>query len=126
MSHDLEFQKFAFTNIAAQFLTDSITATLTAHPQVDEAYPYVELGEVDIDDHNLGQELRADFHVWSNDSGPEQVKTILHSIRAALHEVDGNSGGFCFTGCRQTFTTVFMDRDDGLWHGVATYRALAS
>lgn len=104
----------------------SIGAPVEVHPPVNIAMPYVRIGETVINDHVLGHEISMDVHTFSKTEGSHEAKTIMHAIREALHGVNFERNGIVYTCCREQDARCFLDTENEEWHGVQTFRVLAS
>jgi hypothetical protein len=123
-SPDLSWQQRAFELVRAAVPGSVAVET---QPAVDQAFPYVHLGECTISDHEIGHELELTVHVWSNASGTDECKALQHNVRLALHSQSGLSKNeWTFTCCREDYATVILDRNGEIWHGLQRFRVLAS
>ncbi len=95
------------------------------------AMPYVELGEVQAIDEDIGcgqwLETFVDLHVWSQAVGTPEAHRIIAAVRAALRgdlTLDTNtaSGAVLHTFEHQS-TRVMRGRDPQVSHGIVTFRA---
>lgn len=121
MNYDIEWQKVLFTQI-----DNAVPCDVDAHPPGDRTLPYVQIGETTLEDHQIGRVIFADVHTWSDAEGPHVVKSLQNQIRVALHALSFTGGGYSFSCCREQDCRVFRDTEDEIWHGVQTFRVLAS
>jgi hypothetical protein len=118
---DLDFQTILYSTIDA-----AVDCAVEVHPPHDLVTPFVRIGESSLTDHVIGHEIRVDIHTFSTTEGGHEAKGIMHAIRTALHEQPFSQGSWIFTCCREEDARVFFDEDEEEWHGIQTYRALAS
>lgn len=120
-SPDLAFQKLLGAQIAAAVPT----VVVDAAPVFGRALPYIQIGESDIEEWEVGHSITSMVHVWSEAEGPHIVKQHQHSIREALHGTTFTQDGWQLTCIREQYADVIQDPDKKTWHGVQRFRALA-
>ena len=118
---DLDFQTVIYLTLDA-----ALSCNVEVHPPHDLPMPFVRIGESVLTDHVIGHEIRVDIHTFSTTEGSHEAKGIMHAIRTALHEQPFSRNDWVFTCCREEDARMFFDGDEEEWHGVQTYRVLAS
>lgn len=118
---DLDFQTILNSTLDA-----ALSCDVEVQPPHDKQTPFVRIGEGALVDHVIGHEIRVDIHTFSTAEGSHEAKGIMHAIRTALHEQPFSGGDWIFTCCREEDARTFYDPDEEEWHGVQTYRVLAS
>lgn len=110
-----------------------LSASLAPVPLCDavrqgQAFPYVTLGEdivtpgaaVDVET----EEIVTTLHVWSDQGGLHEAKTIMAAIKAALHNRPLTVAGFRPVRPLFRHATAFTQPDGVIRHGVIQFRAL--
>ena len=111
---------------------DRITPTQTAGTNitgnVKAAFPYLQLGEVqvigDFADCVDGSEVFFDVHVWSQAVGYPECKQLASIVRATLHEAELELDGFNVVDIQFQDTRYIRDPDGITSHAVVNFRAL--
>lgn len=102
------------------------SVAVEVHPPHGLPLPFVRIGESNLQDSEIGHEIRVDIHTFSSAEGSHEAKGIMHVTRNTLHGQAFSSGSWIFTCCREQDARIFFDAEQEEWHGVQTYRCLAS
>lgn len=121
-SPDLTFQEVVYLTLTAAMPT----ARIEAHPPHNVALPFIRIGESYVADNEIGHEINIDVHAFSGAEGPHEAKNLMHSVRTALHEGTFSRDVWHFTCVREESARVYFDTNEEEWHGIQTFRCLAS
>lgn len=130
MSAELAIQKAVVAALkAAAPVSALVGARVFDRVPPDAAYPYVNVGEIQLlpEDTDCGEsaEVFVTIHVWSNTPGAVQARDLAAKVRAALHrQALTLDDPHVLTEGEITDVRVFADPNPTLTHGVITYRAL--
>ena len=114
---------------------DALVAALTAsavpvYDSVPDATEpaYVVVGEADEEewdtDTSVGREVRLLVHTWSRYTGMKQVKDIMDTIKATLHNVSLSVAGQVVVLVLLEYSEARLDADGLTRHGVQRFVVL--
>jgi hypothetical protein len=122
MSPELAFQTVVYERVTAAL--PSVPNGTT--PPGNQVLPYVQFGNTDTEDHEIGHDITIYVHHWAGGRSPHIVKENMHAVRNELHGTIYTNNGWRFSCIRETFADVLLDEDEQTWHGIQRFRALAS
>lgn len=97
-------------------------------PPRDTAFPYVSLGPATLSDDDTATERghvhRLHLDLWSRQGGRKEVRAILASVEAVLHDAALSLDGHRLINLRYEFADIFRDEDGETMRGTVRYRAV--
>jgi hypothetical protein len=110
----------------------ALTPTVPTFDDVpqDQAAPYVRVGEMtevpwDADDF-VGRETTITVHSWSTYRGMKEIKDIMDTIKATLHNQQLTVTGETFVLGFMEFSQAILESDGLTRHGVQRFRFITS
>jgi hypothetical protein len=123
MSVEVEIQKAIFTR-----LTNGLTVLVFDDVPDNQPKPYVVVGDDTViewdTDNNTGFESTITLHVWSDQPGRGEVKTIQGEIYDLLHRAEFSVIGYNLINCAFEFGDTVLDVNGVTRHGVQRFRLI--
>ncbi len=94
------------------------------------AYPFVLVGDDAAKDWSTseshGEDVVITIHVWSQDSGREELKTLQGQIYNALHDQNLAVSGYSVAALVFVSSESVFDEEKAALHGISKFRCLLS
>ena len=126
---DLALQKAIYQRLASDAgVTALVGARLFDNPPGDVTFPYLTLGEAQVDDWSddiqSGAEHRLSLYVFSRVGGRAEAKSVMGAVNAALHEADLTLEGHRLINLRFLNAETRQESDGATWRGTIRFRAV--
>ncbi|MFZ3035382.1 MAG: DUF3168 domain-containing protein [Parvibaculum sp.] len=126
---DLALQKALFEKLAGDAgVTALVGARLHDNPPGDVTFPYLTLGEAQVDDWSddgqEGAEHRLSLYVFSRVGGRAEAKAVMGAVNAALHDAALTLEGHRLINLRFQSAETRQENDGATWRGTIRFRAV--
>ena len=126
---DLALQKAIYAHLSADTAIVALVGTrLFDNVPGDASFPYLTLGEAQVDDWSTGDEGGSEhflsLHVFSRAGGRAEAKSILGAARSALHDASLTLEGFQLINLRFLSAETRRESDGATWRGTIRFRAV--
>lgn len=120
--------KSANPSIAGGSVYDNLPDSVASATAPDSAFPYIQIGEVDLVPDDVDSVSGRDdgvvetitLHVWSRYAGQKEVKQIAQQIKDLLHDTQITVSGRSSALAVVSMFRAFLDPDGKTRHGVLT------
>jgi len=127
-----ELQKSIYTALAANGTLTALlsggAAGIVDGPSVDQALPYVDLGEIEERDFSTKSFVGGDhfitIHAWSEQAGKKEIADIFQQVKTSLNRVSLSVAANQLIDLMFDNSRIFMDSDGTTRHGILEFRAL--
>lgn len=129
MDADLALQKAIYEKLASDApLAALVAARIWDNAPGDTGFPYLTLGEAQVDDWSAGEtagaEHRLTLNAFTRGGGRAEAKTILGAVGAALHDAELTLDGHRLVNLRFTGAETRREADGATWRGTIRFRAV--
>ena len=126
---DLALQKAIYDALANDAGVTALTGTrIYDNPPGDAGFPYLTLGETQVDDWSddtqTGAEHHLSFYVFSRAGGRAEAKAVLGAVHASLHDVALTLAGHRLINLRFLNAETQQENDGATWRGTIRFRAV--
>lgn len=125
MSFESVLQKAVFDALDGYV---QLTAPVYDNVPQDSGFPYIVVGEDNINnwdtDSELGVTASVVIHTWSRYRGKKETKELQGHIYDALHRASLAATGYNFVTIDLVSSESFVDADGFTRHGVQTFNAI--
>lgn len=126
---DLALQKAIFEKLAGDAgVTALVGARIYDNPPGDVIFPYLTLGEAQVDDWSddgqAGAEHRLSLHVFSRVGGRAEAKAVMGAVNATLHDAGLTLEGHRLINLRFLNAETRQENDGATWRGTIRFRAV--
>ena len=126
---DLALQKAIYEKLASDAgVTALVGARIYDNPPGDAGFPYLTLGESQVDDWSddvqAGAEHRLSFYVFSRVGGRAEAKAVMGAVNAALHDASLTLEGYRLINMRFLNAETRQESDGATWRGTIRFRAV--
>lgn len=126
---DLALQKAIYARLAADApLTALVSARIHDNVPGDTDFPYLTLGETQLDDWSAGDvagvEHRLVFNAYTRGGGRAEAKAIMGAVNAALHDAALTLEGHHLVNLRFLGAETRREADGATWRGTIRFRAV--
>lgn len=126
---DLALQKAIFERLSADTgVVALVAARLFDNVPGDVSFPYLTLGEAQVDDWGAGDaegcEHFLSLHAFSRAGGRAEAKSIMGAVHSALHDAGLTLEGYRLINLRFLSAETRRESDGATWRGTIRFRAV--
>ena len=126
---DLALQKAIFECLTSDAgVSDLVAARIYDAVPGDTGFPYLTLGEAQVEDWSAGEtegsEHWLSMNVFSRAGGRAEAKAIMGAVHAALHDAALMLEGFMLVNMRFQSAETRRESDGTTWRGTIRFRAV--